>query len=1259
MADRTGRIHFKFSSNSKIISNEIDNLKQKLSEIGVTQTVIGARTEGTSDKFSGFTVSLRNTSTTAEQTAAAYEIVSQAMKRLNTQATVNIRRNETGTKTITVNAAKHQNLAANIKSAAKSSGTFSNLLKIQSNATRGLISATAKAGKTLVSAFGKQVIGVIKRTTSGIKSLVGAVTRIPTAPLRAFFNTFANSNIMSIIAGMIGYHGIRSIGRSIKNLGQQTGAIQSVRVTFANFVQQATAHISGFNESADTMIKKMQQITNGALDTTSMLKNANLAFSLIGDQAGTHMPKMLQIAQASALATGQEFDYMFQSLVKAAGRLSTRWADNLGITLSTTEAYQRYAQEINTTADALTHQQRVTAMLNELMRKGEDVILKVGDAQLFLKTQTQALGSSFKDMRDEVISDVAPLFTVIIGYINDFINNAKPKILNWVQGFMDAFAQMPSAVDRAAKEMAGMSPLFVQQAMQPIKQGSEMMGYHAAEWAVNAASWGANVMAQFASGMIQGFAAAVVAAMNMISSVLAHWLSPGSPPRVAPMLDVWGEEAMGEWVQGMLNYPIEKELPKIAGDLKKVLEGGVKDALFQSAIDSLAGWTKGMSQLDMEFILDSLDRALNKAKELNKVLTKSYKEQRTELFKLQVLNKDPAGVRAQLNKVKATKKSLKANEAEINTLEARKKIVRDQLDLMRLLLRAMDDMAKKSGGAGRKGRSGGAGDLMQSMPEFNVATPLAGTSDLAKRIAGIKETLSGIFEDPLEQIQTSWNDAFGEGSDFQTSLSTLQGQFAAVEEAGGLGSVIENWIRASDAGNTLWVTGENILDSVTSLIDGVQESGGLRSFAEDLLGSSENGKKFLGIIESVSEFFQGGGFMDAVGEVGSYFEDVLAPAIEIVKPPLIELWDTFKEAAGDINWGQKLKALATVLGSIFITAIAVATGVLNGLVKAFRWIIVTQKKFHDGLVSMGDGFKEIWNGIKNLKIKQIFNGIGKVIMGFIDSVIAWFAGPFAAIGSLIWGIITGIIGYFKELYDKIVGHSIIPDLIEKMKDLWNSGVQFILDLAQHLKNQVIVRFRILKSKLRLLWYNIKTKAVEVWENLKNSIITKVLTIKEQVQEKINAIKIWLEEQIDKWKQVGKDLIQGLKDGIKAELENIAEAIVGPVLNAIEQLKQLTSTHSPSRVMMDIGSDIMQGLVLGMEKFASVPTDIIGDTAGFAAMSPAMASGRATPATSAVTHNVYVSGPIVERVVVPNRQASRQFAKDIATEISDMTNVRRR
>lgn len=117
---------------------------------------------------------------------------------------------------------------------------------------------------------------------------------------------------------------------------------------------------------------------------------------------------------------------------------------------------------------------------------------------------------------------------------------------------------------------------------------------------------------------------------------------------------------------------------------------------------------------------------------------------------------------------------------------------------------------------------------------------------------------------------------------------------------------------------------------------------------------------------------------------------------------------------------------------IITGAIKVITGVMNvvwGVVKTIAGLIMGviglfQGKGLAGFATFGDGIKTILGGLGD-----ILGGVWDIIKGLVGSIISLFVNLGKTVLGVVWGFIRGIFNFFYGLWDELVGHSIIPDMI--------------------------------------------------------------------------------------------------------------------------------------------------------------------------------------------------------------------------------------
>lgn len=83
---------------------------------------------------------------------------------------------------------------------------------------------------------------------------------------------------------------------------------------------------------------------------------------------------------------------------------------------------------------------------------------------------------------------------------------------------------------------------------------------------------------------------------------------------------------------------------------------------------------------------------------------------------------------------------------------------------------------------------------------------------------------------------------------------------------------------------------------------------------------------------------------------------------------------------------------------------------------------------------------------------------------------------------------------------------------------------------------------------------------------------------------------------EEFNTLGQNTIEGLIQGLKSKSGELYEAMTGIIQSAIQAVKDEAQIHSPSRVMMSMGSYMLQGFGIGMEHMQGYIEDVAGVSA---------------------------------------------------------------
>jgi TP901 family phage tail tape measure protein len=333
----------------------------------------------------------------------------------------------------------------------------------------------------------------------------------------------------------------------------------------------------------------------------------------------------------------------------------------------------------------------------------------------------------------------------------------------------------------------------------------------------------------------------------------------------------------------------------------------------------------------------------------------------------------------------------------------------------------------------------------------------------------------------------------------------------------------------------------------------------------DIVGATIEGLKPA--IDSIVTAF--GNIIEVIGPVAQRFIDAITGS-ELLRDVIGFLGDALKGVATAIGTG--ILVVLGILGAAIV-------GVVNAIARAIEFmspfiagLIEGIAIFFQGFIQALDGAWQVISGIIELIIEvfrfafgadssgvlaalhKVGNGIKDIAAGIIIQLV----GLARAIGNIIAGLVAGVIGlisgfvesvynFFVDLFDRLVGGSIIVDL--------------------------------------------KDRAIELFEEMITTIIESILKFVQGVAEKIGEVKgavetgiqaalDWLRELPGKLFDAGVDAIQGFIDGITSiDIAGKIGEIGGNILGGI---KGALGISSPSKEFIEVGQESMEGWIKGLE-----------------------------------------------------------------------------
>lgn len=280
--------------------------------------------------------------------------------------------------------------------------------------------------------------------------------------------------------------------------------------------------------------------------------------------------------------------------------------------------------------------------------------------------------------------------------------------------------------------------------------------------------------------------------------------------------------------------------------------------------------------------------------------------------------------------------------------------------------------------------------------------------------------------------------------------------------------------------------------------------------------------------------------------------------------------------------------------------IAIVIGAITGL-------ILILKKLYDDNEEFRVLVDKAWNAIKET-ISSAINKVSAFVKDIFGGLLDWWKKNQEAImqaANVVWGLIQDkimTVVNFLAPFLKIAWEG-IKNTISVVWSAISSVIQIALDL---IKGIIMVAVNAINGNWSAVWTTIKDTTISIWSTIKGFISDAINAVKDIIITVIGSLP-------EKMIEFGKNIIQGLIDGITSMAGAVMEkarAIADSIKNTIQGALGI---HSPSRVMMELGQYTGEGLALGIQSTIGEITKASNAMAN--AVNPSIVNGTASTVSS--------------------------------------------
>jgi phage-related protein len=1037
------------------------------------------------------------------------------------------------------------------------------------------------------------------------------------------------------------------------DLGKQSIFVAG-RVDELRIIAQLLGQRAGFTaEEIDAQTKAIRGLgieANVALSLQAQFVRYQLNMAQATDLA--------RVAQDAAALSDENSSQALDGLLNGILTYNQRILRTHGINIDVSKSMDIYAASLGKTAEQLTEAEKVQATLNAVIAAGASIngvyeatmqsaYKQMGSLKRLFDDLKLTIGGPFQKAFGDIVkvfSDLSKAFNtafseggrlypvlIALGAVASLVTGAIRSLVSQFTSWLAPMKEeSPFAV--MARQASGNAEVF--------KQASEEMVDNFKipflDAALDAIEWGANIAINLAMGLIQGAAAAITAALNWISNLLTSWLAPGSPPKIIPDLDKYGQATMEEYlnaftkadfsaldaIQGQMRQVFstlvdqgqmtKAELgPLFASISKDIIEamatGTVDEGLFDrireaggkfgEELADLARKQIALAQAEEDVknaetaLADARARQAQSGKEVNK-LTMEYNRMLRSGASAEELKRQKAKIDAAAAAHDAATAEAEQAEQNLDTAQANIDTLKEQAQLQAEILEQLLELAQAQiPPQEAPAPGGGEAPEVPGTPELPGGGEMPDLSTLEDKIRDavdrIRQNIIDKLKDVWQDLVDIWNEKMGPALDklkaawegFKRAVAPITDFLKAKWEAfkNWLSTIIpslltglKNWWAQHGANvvlilQTLWNTLVQIATVFWEALVGMWNRYGdnIIQIATDvwnfIVGIVENGMEGIGeIIDLIANIIKGD--WEAAWE---NIKNIAALIWDNIKNLFIVVLDVLK-----LLWEIALDYLEWYWTTVWEGISGFAIDIWNKIKKAAEQIWGAFVKGLETLITdLANFLKGIWTAVKDVAEET-----WKIISGLANTL--W-----SGISNIITAAVTGA----KTLLDDLWG------LIKGAAELaWTQIKATASTVWQDIKGFITSPIDAAKTWLETAWASIKSKADEIWGNIKDSVSGIAQALSDEVERIIGAIPDKVKSFVSNMVQVGKDLIQGIINGVGQMANALWNYVEGLIKEALKRIADAIIPGSPSKVTTEWGKSIPQGLAKGIKLTADLP-----------------------------------------------------------------------
>lgn len=233
-------------------------------------------------------------------------------------------------------------------------------------------------------------------------------------------------------------------------------------------------------------------------------------------------------------------------------------------------------------------------------------------------------------------------------------------------------------------------------------------------------------------------------------------------------------------------------------------------------------------------------------------------------------------------------------------------------------------------------------------------------------------------------------------------------------------------------------------------------------------------------------------------------------------------------------------------------------------------------------------------------VTEAWTEVSTAVSDKLEEILGVLQERWDAAVSVVSERVDAILSVVRERWEALrsVVQEKIDAVLSVVRERWEAIRAVVAEKVEAVLSVVRERFEALRAVVQEKLEAALAVARTVWERIKAALIDPIVEAVRSIGEKLSGlagtVREKLQDMVDAGLELGAELVNGIKRGIDNRLAALRNTFWDSIRGVLDWLKGLLGIASPSRVMMEIGDNMIVGLTIGIENASPAVIDALKD-----------------------------------------------------------------